>query len=430
MATEKKALGEVDLVESLLGSNSVFVEIGGKPQRITVDNFQQALSENKGELLQSIAWGVPIKQSAQTSPDWGVVGNTAQWSQYKALIGRYLLTTDGTKAAKLSATDSTQYADGTTVDESIGNIMFHAPRLYYHVAETGDAGLPYLWMSQYPIGGHYIEESWLGAYMGYVLDGKLRSISGYKPTASTTIQNFWNAAQKLGTDYGLVNYDHCRLMEMLNLSEYGNANSQVNVGYGCCGNGNTWEKTNALLTGATVSLGDACGNIDISETAGNSLSSRVSLFGVEDFWGWYWQMVMNVFFGSSNNAGQTGSECFIYAGNRMPTSAELATHPTGDYRQVSRMTTSAWVKEMLVGEYFDLIPQTGGGSATSQWCDYNYTNDTGQLLLWGGDANGGSNCGVSYSRSDLGWSNASANVGSRLAYFGKPKIVNGAAIAA
>lgn len=424
----KKSLGEATAVKSLVGSNGIFVEIGGSVRRISLDDFQEAINEDKGELLQSIAWGVPIKQALQTSPAWGTEGNVAMWNQFKAQIGRYGLSLDGTKAAKLNASDSTKYADGTALDTSKVNVMVHAPRLYFHVAETGDAGIPHLWMSEYPIGGHYIPEMWLGAYMGNVKDGKLRSIPGVTPTGNQSIQTFWNQAQALGKDYGLIDYDHVRLLNMLNLSNYGNANSQENVGYGCCGDGNTWGKTNSLLTGATASLGDACGKIDISATAGNSKSSRVSLFGVEDFWGWYLQMVQNVFFGSGANAAQTGTECFIYEGNRMPSNSELTTHPVGEYRQIRRLTSEGWLSSLLIGEYFDLIPSILGGDSNSHWCDYSWANSTGQLLLWGGPARDGTYCGSSRSNSDHGWTNADASIGSRLAYYGQPQIVTGKAM--
>lgn len=425
----KKSLGEATAVKSLVGSNGIFVEIGGSVRRISLDDFQEAINEDKGELLQSIAWGVPIKQELQTSPEWGTEGNVAMWNQFKAQIGRYGLSLDGTKAAKLNASDSTKYADGTALDTSKVNVMVHAPRLYFHVAETGDAGIPHLWMSEYPIGGHYIPEMWLGAYMGNVKDGKLRSIPGVTPTGNQSIQTFWNQAQALGKDYGLIDYDHVRLLNMLNLSNYGNANSQENVGYGCCGDGNTWDKTKGLLTGATASLGDACGKIDISATAGNSKSSRVSLFGVEDFWGWYWQMVQNVFFGSSANAAQTGTECFIYEGNRMPSNSELTTHPVGEYRQIQRLTTDwAFISSLLIGEYFDLMPTIKGGDSNSHWCDANVASPTGQLLLWGGLAYGGAICGSSCSDSYDGWAYADANIGSRLAYYGQPQIVTGKAM--
>ena len=32
---------------------------------------------------------------------------------------------------------------------------------------------------------------------------------------------------------------------------------------------------------------------------------------------------------------------FIYEGNRMPTAAELTTHPNGKYRQLTRMTATS-----------------------------------------------------------------------------------------
>ena len=425
----KKSLGEATAVKSLVGSNSVLVEVGGSIRRVSLDDFQEAINEDKGELLQSIAWGVPIKQALQTSPAWGTEGNVAMWNQYKAQIGRYGLSLDGTKAAKLNASESTKYADGTALDTSKVNVMVHAPRLYFHVAETGDAGIPHLWMSEYPIGGHYIPETWLGAYMGNVKDGKLRSIPGVTPTGNQSIQTFWNQAQALGKDYGIIDYDHVRLLNMLNLSKYGNTNSQANVGYGCCGDGDTWAKTNSLLTGATASLGDACGKIDISATAGNSKSSRVSLFGVEDFWGWYLQMVQNVFFGSSANAAQTGTECFIYEGNRMPSNSELTTHPVGEYRQIRRLITDwGYISSLLIGEYFDLMPTILGGDSNSHWCDANWSNSTGQLLLWGGYAYIGAYCGSSYSSSHTGWTHADAGLGSRLAYYGQPQIVTGKAM--
>ena len=152
--------------------------------------------------------------------------------------------------------------------------------------------------------------------------------------------------------------------------------------------------------------------------------------GVEDFYGWYWQIIQGAYFGNSGNAAQTGSEVYIYEGNRMPTTAELATHPTGNYRQLVRATAEGWVKEMLGGEYFDLIPQVQGADANSCWCDYNWTNTTGQLLRWGGNARLGLLCGVACSNSSSEWSSSDAFIGSRLAYYGEPQIVAGAAITA
>ena len=428
MAVDKKNIGTVDYVKSVLRTNGVYVEIDGSTRRITVDDLMNSINQGNEQLLRQVAWGVPLKQTTQSSPAWGVVGNRSMWEQFKESLGDYLLTSNGV-AAKLSATDRSIFADGTPVDESKGNVMFHCLRLYFIVQTDAVTGIPYLWMSMYPIGGFYIEAPWIGAYMGYNLNGTLVSRSGYTPTGSQTISSFWNLAHNNGKDFGLTNYSHQQLMMMLNLSEYGNPNAQANIGYGCSGDGNTWDKTNGLKTGATSGLGDACGKISIADVAGNANASRVCLFGIEDLWGWYWQMIQNIFFGSSANAAQNGSEAFIYEGNRMPTAAELTTAPVGNYRQATRLTTptEGWIQNMLLGDHFDLLPSKIGGDSNSYWSDYSWQNTTGQLCLFGGSANHGAQCGLCCVSSASAFSFSDAYCGARLAYYGtNVKIVDGA----
>lgn len=421
----KKSLATATAVTSMLKTNSIVVEIGGSIRRITLDNFMNAIQTGALELRQ-YAWGVPIMQSKQSSPAWGRVGNLDMWAEYKSQMGRYLLTNDGLMA-KLSASDSTKFADGTTVDETKGHIVFHAPRLYYLVKEDSVTGVPYLWGSMQPISGHYIEAPTIGAYKGYVLGNKLVSRSGYAPTGNNTIYAFWTAARANGNNFGLTNYDHRRFMKMISLFEFGNANDQVNVGYGCCGDGNTWDKTSGLLTGATASLGDACGSIDISSVAGNSKSSRVNLFGLEDPWGWQWEFTQGIYCGNSGNDAQSGTEVFIYQGNRLPSDSELKTTPSGDFRQLTRLISDwMYIKEETLGEYFDLIPSVNGGDSNSYWADAHVSNATGQVVLFGGTAGNGAACGLASVASDDAWSGAWASYGSRLAYYGTPTIVNGA----
>ena len=425
MSVEKKSLGEATAVEAITKNNSIVVEVGGSIRRITLDKFMDSMNTGDQELLRQVAWGVPIKQSVQSSPAWGVVGNQAMWKQFKAKIGRYMLSADGSKAAKLMSTDSTVYADGTNVGTITGHVMFHAPRLYFRVVNDAVTNIPYLWMSEYPIGGHYFESSWIGAYPLVTVNNIGTSRPGYVPDNNKTISAFWALAQKNGAQFGLANYDHQRLMMMLNLSEYGNPNVQENIGYGCSGDDNTWNKVNALKTGATKSLGDACGAIDISATTGNAKSCRVSLFGIEDAWGLRTEMRQGLYFGNSNNTAQDGTEVFIYDGNRIPTADELATHPNGNYRKITRLTSDGWIQEEVICEYFDLIKSKSGGGSSSYWCDHFWSNSTGQLLGVGGVATGGWYCGLACVRANDAFSNANVGWGARLAYYGTPAIVEG-----
>ena len=128
-------------------------------------------------------------------------------------------------------------------------------------------------------------------------------------------------------------------------------------------------------------------------------------------------MIQNVYFGSSaNTPNQAGTEIYIYEGNRMPITAELATHPAGAYRQLVRRTDEGYISSMLLGEYFDLFAKTFvGGGSTSYWADYSYGNAIGQLLLWGGDANHGSYSGLGFADSTSAFSYSAANIGARLA---------------
>ena len=432
-----KDLAKVGAVNSMLASDYIMVEIGGSIKRISVKDFMNSIQTGSLNLSQ-YAWGIPIYQSpsSKTSPEWGRVGNLDMWAQYKETTGRYLLTQDG-RLAKLSKTNSNYFADGTTVDETKGNIMFHAPRLYYLVKTDAVTGIPYLWLSLLPIGGHYIESPCFGAYKADVISDKLVSRSGRVPKGSLTISQFWAKARANGNDYGLSCYDHRRLMMMLQLSEYGSPNSQNKIGYGVGGSaaGSFWGAASKLKTGATKTLGDSCGSIpidalpdDIASKPASVNSSRVSLFGIEDAWNWQYEITQNIYFGKSSNTGQTGNEVFIYEGNRIPTDAELATKPAGDYRKLERIDGEGFASKMALGEYFDLIAQsvTNGGS-NNYWCDFFWRDlTTGQLCLFGGVSNFGLYCGLTALYSKYSFSASNPYCGARLAYYGKTQYVNGA----
>ena len=430
-----KNLAEANKVSNILHTDSVIVEVGGSIRRITLDKLIDAINYGDNELLRSVAWGVPIKQSVQSSPDWGRVGNLDLWEEYKSLSGRYLVKNNG-HAAKLSRIDSSIYADGTTLDESIGHVIAHYPRLYYRVVEDPITQIPTLWMSMIPIGGHYIEESNIGAYKGSMSGSALVSRSGVAPADSKTITAFWNAAQVNGKDWGLQSYDHRKFMMMLLLSEFGNPNSQMMVGNGVTGsnNGSDWSTPLSWDLGATKSLGNAVGKVDVSWTnsAGTKVldANHVSLFGIEDPWALQWEFSQGIYCGSANNDGQDGSEVFIYEGNRLPSASELASHPEGDYRQLTRLTSSGYIQKMTLGEYFDLVPSQHDGGGTSYWGDYHYANNKGQVVLWGGLANYGALAGLVSPFSNSSWSSSDSTVGSRLAYYGDLVIMSGAQLVA
>ena len=431
----KSKLANAQTVSSMLRTNSVLVEIDGSIRRISLDNLMTSINEGNEQLLRQVAWGVPIKDTIQSSPVWGRVGNLDMWEEYKSLSGRYLVTNDG-KAAKLSTVDSSVFADGTVLNESLGHVMVYAPRLYFLVKNDEVAGIPYLWMSMLPIGGHYIEAPCIGAYKGSMSGSALVSRSGVAPAGSKTINAFWNAAQVNGKNWGLINYDHRKFMIMLLLSEYGNPNAQAMVGNGLTGTNNSsdWQTALSFPCGNTKSLGDSFGSVSHEYTMSNGSQTSgacdVSLMGIENPYAQQWEMSQGIYCGSANNAAQNGTEVFIYEGNRMPSESELATHPNGDYRQLTRLTSEGYISQMILGEYFDVLAKKTGGGGTSYWCDYSYANNTGQLVLWGASAHYGAAAGLGFAGSISAWSYSYSYIGSRLAYYGKLTFMSGAELIA
>lgn len=435
-------LGAVSSVSSMLRTNSVYVEIGGAVRRITLDKLMDAINSEQEGILRQVAWGQEIMEG-QTSTNWlaGRVGNRLMWQEYESMCGRYMMLNTG-YMAKLNPADSSLFADGTTLSDAQvtsknGHIMYYAPKLYYLVKTDSQTGKTYLWMSMLPIGGHELPACCIGAYKGSMAGTALVSRSGVSPAGAKTISAFWAAAQVNGSSFGLTNYDHRRRMMMKALAKYGDTNIQTKLGYGVGGSTSLdlWASAATLLTGATKTLGDSYAKIDISVVNGANTGvdcSRVNLGGIEDPYGWQWEMIQNVYFGTSaNTPNQAGTEIYIYEGNRMPITAELATHPAGAYRQLVRRSDSGYISAMLLGEYFDLFAKTiAGGGSTSYWADYFYGSLTGQILAWSGNANNGPDSGLGFASSSYAFSNSSSNLGARLAYYGECKFTNGAALMA
>ena len=215
----------------------------------------------------------------------------------------------------------------------------------------------------------------------------LVSRSGYAPKGNISITAFWNAARVM-VPTGGWSYD-TQAIRMFGLSEYGDTNIQAKLGYGIGGSSakDLWPTASSLLTGATKSLGDNFGKIDISVVNGDLIGddcSRVNLMGIEDAYNWQWEMSQNVYFGSSANAGQTGNEIFIYEGNRMPTAAELADKPSGSYRQLVRPLQVDMFRILYLVSTLIYFLHSWVVDLTSYWADNFYGNSTGQLCLWGG----------------------------------------------
>jgi hypothetical protein len=179
---------------------------------------------------------------------------------------------------------------------------------------------------------------------------------------------------------------------MLYLSEYGVTSVKTSIG-------NSISES----TGQTAPLGDNCG----------SLNNHVSLFGLEDPWGNGWEVVQGI--KVMNNS------LTIYNGN------DLEPKDNSDKRSIEFLKESGYINSIQTYipiedndaniPTFDILAKTLGEDSNSGWFDwYSYSSD-GVWTSWGGDS--ADNAGINSCK----MINPSINCATRLAFYGKPKII-------
>ena len=171
--------------------------------------------------------------------------------------------------------------------------------------------------------------------------------------------------------------------------------------------------------GKCISLGNGSGKVLYNDaTLGNQYP--VKLFGFEDLWGKLWEFRPGVRFYMD---GET-RKAVIYSGNQVSN--------TANGREVVCLATSngEYTTKMVLGEHWDMIPTAVGGGDNTYYADGCWASKTGELLLVGGYAGIGSQCGVSSSASSDGFSVSSAGMGARLAFYGTPTLVDGSVLVA
>lgn len=348
------------------------------------------------------------------------INNRGAAELYQAQMGGYMMLVKDGKvyAAKLNGGDWNQFADGTPVaDASKFETMVRVPDCHF----KGE-GKHLNFGGTVPIDGGHVFGSphWVGAYqMSYDGNNVAHSRPDVAPKHSQTMSQFWAAAQKLGSQWGLANYGfHC-LINALFQARYGNLNSQEVIGAGF--QHSDWEAARNVPMGLLRKLGDGSGKVLYNDaTLGDQYP--VKLFGFEDLWGKLWEFRPGIRFymdGATRKA-------VVYDGNIVSNTAKGR-----EFECAVVNASGAYIRSMECGEYWDMIAQnvTGAGS-TTYYCDGYWAAEGGELLRVGGRAADGAVCGLAYSGSNLGFSFSGAYIGARLAFYGEPAIVSGAELVA
>lgn len=388
---------------------------------------------------------------------------------------RCLLNDSGEVVTYLHATDSTKTDTGATADltGASGMVMVEIPE-HYRKFEFDGAKITAL-ISQYQLPGfHKVRKIYRSAYEATIdrttstlklasvvnttaafrggnntsgWDETYRSLLG-RPATNVSLTNFRSYARNRG-QAGLNNKGwNCDLYEAqlntywLYVIEYANLNCQAAFtaepdanGYKQGGlgagvttlNGTKWNNFNGynpfIPCGITNSLGNATGVVSYtmpSEYDANTTTVSVPSYrGIENPFGHVWSWTDGVHVMVQSEAD--GSKSFLYrADNDDPANFQDSNY--NGYSQRGELPrTEGYVKKILCGEFGDNMPLQVGGSSTTYYADYFYTNipASGVALrgvFFGGDARNGAYAGLAYAYTSNAPSNAGTNFGSRLCF--------------
>lgn len=322
--------------------------------------------------------------------------------------------------------NSANWPDGSGIDIVFArkeNRMVHFPK-YYHKTVERSPGIWRTYISEQQIDSDYIEEPemLLGTFEAYTnTDGTLLSAWGVTSTASQTMAIFVSQAKSNGPLWGIGDYrSHATIARMF-CAYYKTTNiSTSNSAIPCSGG---TKRYNYGITGATITLGNTDGKKAV--TSDTSYYST-NFLGLEDCYHSKWEFVQGI--------NLLKGKCVVYDGGSFPDKdvAELEAAGATNIRVVGYEPNPAateayngWTKAVAQGKYGDVVPTAHGGSETTYYSDYSWFNPTGnRIFLRSGRSDDGSRCGVFVATADIASSTSWANLGARLAFYGKIVVVD------
>lgn len=266
-------------------------------------------------------------------------------------------------------------------------------------------------------------------------DGTYRSLLG-RPVTNLTRDQFRQAARKRGSGWEMYTYNAHKTLFWLFAVEYATLDSQKpfnaqkdanGFAQGGLGPGPTQMKdwtnfnnVNPLIPcGYTNEFGNGSGEkayVVKNASGGTHATLMANRYrGIENPFGHIWKYT-----DGANMQVTTGDAGLSILWTTDDPSNFSDTSYTGCDKKGNICRTNGYAKKMLLGEDGDIVPTEVGGSSSTYWCDYYYTNTSAnrmQVVLVGGSAGNGSAAGLASVDTGYAPSAAPRNVGSRLCFF-------------
>lgn len=285
-----------------------------------------------------------------------------------------------------------------------GDVMVHFPRKGLRIKTVGEK--VYVSMTNAPNnpdfkyyahsrGDSQRDAFYLGAYLGFEENGKLRSITGKASTGDKTIGAFRTIAQANGAGYEQLAFYQWTFLQALYVLKYGNLDSQTALGKGNT-NGSNYDKA----TGETNGKGIDFGTTDDK--------TKVRFQWVEDFFGTKYQWLD----GFKMN---TVSEAFA-------SNTDFSNNPS-KYKSIDvssfKKGFSDYPKKVIGTSEGGFLPKEGGASNSTHYCDYGKMTSNPSYYVFanvGGYSGSGANTGAFYFAADCSASESFSSVGARLMF--------------
>ena len=270
-------------------------------------------------------------------------------------------------------------------------------------------------------------------------DDTYRSLLG-RPVTNLTRDQFRQAARKRGSGWEMYTYNAHKILFWLFAVEYATLDSQKpfnaqkdanGFAKGGLGAGPTqmtdwanFNNTNPLIPcGYTNEFGNGSGEkayVVKNASGGTHATLMANRYrGIENPFGHIWKYT-----DGANIQVTTGNSGLSILWTTDDPSNFSDTSYTGYDKKGNICRTNGYAKKMLLGEDGDIVATEIGGSSSTYWCDYHYTNTSAnrmQVVLVGGYAGGGSNAVLASVSTSNAPSDALRYFGSRLCFFPKYK---------
>lgn len=266
-------------------------------------------------------------------------------------------------------------------------------------------------------------------------DNTYRSLLGC-PVTNLTRDQFRQAARKRGSGWEMYTYNAHKTLFWLFAVEYATLDSQKpfnaqkdanGFAQGGLGPGPTqmtdwtnFNKINPLIPcGYTNEFGNGSGEkayVVKNASGGTHATLMANRYrGIENPFGHIWKYT-----DGANIQVTTGDAGLSILWTTDDPSNFSDTSYTGYNKKGNICRTNGYAKKMLLGEDGDIVATEIGGSSSTYWCDYYYTNTSAnrmQVVLVGGHADDGSFAGLADVYTDSAPSAATRRFGSRLCFF-------------